>query len=85
LMNHPGAQERVRLEAEADYAFRQAFALCPTSREALFRSVNFFMMEGRVDDAIQLANTACVLTPGDEQYESLQSQLQNYRQQMPRK
>ena len=85
LMNHPRAEEKLRLEAEADYAFRQAFALCPTSREALFRSVNFFMMESRIDDAIQLANTACALTPGDEQYESLQSQLISCRERMPRR
>ena len=83
LMNHPGAEEKAQLEAEADYAFRQAFALCPTSREALYRSVNFLMMEGRIDDAIQMAGTACKLTPDDEQYENLLSQLKNYREQMP--
>ncbi len=85
LMNHPKAEEKAQLEAEADYAFRQAFALCPTSREALYRSVNFLMMEGRIDDTIQMASTACKLTPGDEQYENLRSQLQNVREQMPGK
>ena len=82
LMNHPGAAEKVRLEAEADYAFRQAFALCPTSREALYRSVNFLLMESRIDDAIQMAGTACKLTPNDEQYENLLTQLKGYGEQM---
>ncbi len=82
LMNHPKVGEKARLEAEADYAFRQAFALCPTSREAVYRSVNFLMTEGRIDDAIQMAGTACKLTPDDAQYENLRSQLKTDRGQM---
>ncbi|HTL16520.1 MAG TPA: DUF2723 domain-containing protein, partial [Patescibacteria group bacterium] len=35
----PGSPERQRMIREADFAFRQSFALCPYSPEALFRYV----------------------------------------------
>src|SRR5208337_164679 len=37
------AAEKTRMAAEADYAFRQAFALCPYSPEAVFRYANFLV------------------------------------------
>ena len=85
LMQHPGAAERGQLAAEADYAFRQAYAMCPSSREALFRYVNFLLFQARVDDAVSLASTAQELAPGDEQYNSLLRQLLNYQQQQSMK
>jgi len=39
-------------------------------------------MESRIDDAIQMAGTACKLTPNDEQYENLLTQLKGYGEQM---
>lgn len=83
LMN--GADSTRRLNVEADYAFRQAYALCPTSPEVLFRFVGFLMAHRRFDDAILLVQTTLRLTPADdhyyEQYENLMMQLKQYREQ----
>ena len=43
---------------EADFAFRQAWALCPYSPEAVFRYVNLLMSENRGADALLVAETA---------------------------
>jgi hypothetical protein len=76
-----GGGDRARLRAETDYSFRQAFALCPTSPEAVFRYVNFLLDGKRLDDAILLARTASGLDPENAQFSSLLSQLLNYRRQ----
>ena len=76
LDNDSKADDTARLRTEADYAFRQAFALCPTSPEVVFRYVNFLVLQGRIDDAILLAGTAQQLVPDNEQFHSLLSQLQ---------
>ena len=73
--------DKARLRAAADHAFRQAFALCPTSPEAVYRYVNFLLGENRFDDAILIARTAWKLTPENEQFEGLLSQLLDYRKQ----
>jgi hypothetical protein len=39
------AKERERMANEADYAFRQAVALCPYSPEAIFRCTSFLISE----------------------------------------
>ena len=38
---HTHAQEKARMNREADFAFRQSWALCPYSPEAVYRYVNF--------------------------------------------
>lgn len=56
---HAGsASERDRMAREADFAFRQAVALCPYSPEAVFRYVNLLMAEGRISDALLIAQMA---------------------------
>ncbi len=52
----PEAQQR--LLAEADLAFRQSFALCPYSPEAILRYSNLLASVNRLDDAILLTR-AC--------------------------
>ena len=42
----------------ADLAFRQAFALCPYSPEAILRYVGFLAAQGRKEDAIAVLETA---------------------------
>jgi hypothetical protein len=80
LTNKPGA-DRARLRAAADQAFRQAFALCPTSPEAVFRYINFLLSESRFADAVQIAQTARKLAPENEQYAALLKQLLSYQEQ----
>jgi hypothetical protein len=53
-----GATEKARMAREADFAFRQAWALCPDSAEAVFRYVAFLMEQERVADALLVAETA---------------------------
>jgi tetratricopeptide (TPR) repeat protein len=88
LMNGSGTGNVRRLNLEADYAFRQAYALCPTSPEVLFRYVNFLMAQRRFDDAILIVRTTLRLTPVDshfyDQYENLMMQLKQYREQAGR-
>ena len=42
----------------ADFAFRQAWALCPYSQETVYRYVNLLMSEGRIANALLVAETA---------------------------
>ncbi|HEX7541746.1 MAG TPA: hypothetical protein VF352_06415 [Anaerolineales bacterium] len=53
-----GEQEKKRMSEEADFAFRQAWALCPDSPEAVFRYVNFLLKQKRITDALLVAQTA---------------------------
>jgi len=72
-------EEKTRMTKAADLAFRQAFALCPSSPEAVYRYVNFLLKPGRVDDAIQVAQTALELSPDKGQLPGLVEQLQRFK------
>ena len=69
------ADEKQRMAKEADFAFRQAYALCPTSPEALFRYVNLLVSQNRQDDARLLAQTTLKLDPKNTSVQSLVEQL----------
>jgi hypothetical protein len=43
---------------ETDFAFRQAWVLCPYSPEAVFRYVDFLVKQKRTPDAILIAETS---------------------------
>jgi beta-lactamase regulating signal transducer with metallopeptidase domain len=58
-----GAADRERMAREADFAFRQACALCPYSPEAVFRYVNFLLAQNRIADALLVAKTAANMPP----------------------
>ena len=51
------AAEKQQMFAEAEFAFRQAFALCPGSPDAVFRYINMLIPQQRFDDAILIAET----------------------------
>src|SRR5207302_2368867 len=59
--------DRERMIKEADFAFRQAFAFCPYSPEAVFRYVNFLNSQNRTTDALRIAEAAqhCAPAMGD--------------------
>ncbi|MBX3746404.1 MAG: DUF2723 domain-containing protein [Verrucomicrobiae bacterium] len=61
--NARSLDEQQRMIKEADFAFRQAFAFCPYSPEAVFRYAQILSMVGRIDDALLIANTALRLDP----------------------
>ncbi|HWI56117.1 MAG TPA: M56 family metallopeptidase, partial [Bacillota bacterium] len=79
MNNAKNSDEKQRMGQEADFAFRQAYALCPTSPEALFRYVNLLISANRVDDAITLAQTSLKLDPKNQQVESLIEQLKKFK------
>jgi hypothetical protein len=55
----------------ADYAFKQAFAICPSSPETVFRYVNFLLKQGRKPDALLVAQTAATIDPKNTQLADL--------------
>ena len=70
------AGEKKRMNDAADFAFRQSWALCPYSPEAVFRYVNLLLSEGRTADAVLIAETAAKMPQLDtEQMRSLVTQL----------
>jgi len=51
---------------EADFAYRQAWALCPYSPEAIFRCANLLVDQQRKFDALVVAETAARVIPADD-------------------
>jgi tetratricopeptide (TPR) repeat protein len=72
-----------RVLKEAEFTFRQAFAFCPYSPEALFRYVNLLLPLNRVDDALLLAETCLKLDPYNAQVIGLVSNLQSIKIKCP--
>ena len=60
----------------ADFAFRQALAISPSSPETVFRYVNQLVEEGRTNDALLVAQTASNLAPENGQISALAQQLE---------
>ncbi|HTV75823.1 MAG TPA: hypothetical protein VMD57_02405, partial [Candidatus Baltobacteraceae bacterium] len=64
---------------ETDFAFKQSFAFCPYSPEAVFRYVNFLLSLGRLDDAMIVAQTCSKLDPYNSQVSDLITQLEKFK------
>jgi beta-lactamase regulating signal transducer with metallopeptidase domain len=73
--------DRQTLFTEADLAFRQAFALCPYSPEAVFRYVQLLLQLNRMEDARLVAQTCLKLDPDNGQVLGLVNSLQGFRKQ----
>ena len=56
------ATEKEGLVKAADLAFRQGFALCPYSGEAVHRYVNFLVAQKRTNDALLIAEAGAKIT-----------------------
>jgi thioredoxin-like negative regulator of GroEL len=74
---NPIAQQRMM--KEADFAFRQAFAFCPYSPEAVFRYVQLLLNTQRFDDALTVALTCQKLDPYNGQVIDLVDRLTKYK------
>jgi hypothetical protein len=83
LKHATDASEKDRMAHEADFAFRQAWALCPYSPEAVFRYVNFLLAQDRGADALLVAETAAQMPSmqgkDGEQLRNLVEQLQKFQ------
>ena len=66
---------------EADFAFRQAFALCPRSPEAVFRYVQLLTEQSRFDDALLVAESCLKLDPRNRQVQGLAENIKTYKKQ----
>ena len=69
--------EKPRMAKEADFAFRQAYALCPVSPETLFRYVQLLLSLDRANDARLLTETTLKLDPTNALIHSLLDNLKN--------
>jgi beta-lactamase regulating signal transducer with metallopeptidase domain len=65
------------MAAEADLAFRQAFALCPYSPEALQRYTTFLVSQGRTPDALAVAESARAVEPRNSEIQNLVQHLKD--------
>ncbi|MBA4147861.1 MAG: DUF2723 domain-containing protein [Verrucomicrobia bacterium] len=72
-------EELKRVIRETDFAFKQAFAFCPYSPEAVYRYVQFLSNQGRDDDAILIANTCLKFDPENGQIKGLAQQLESIK------
>jgi thioredoxin-like negative regulator of GroEL len=83
LKQAAGAAEKERMAREADFAFRQAWVLCPYSPEAVFRYVNFLLEQKRAADALLVAETAAQMPSmqgkDGEQLRGLVEQLKKFQ------
>jgi tetratricopeptide (TPR) repeat protein len=73
------AASQAALIRETDFAFKQAFAYCPYSPEAVYRYVNFLLPQGRFDDAILIAQTCQKLDPFNASITDLIKQLESFK------
>jgi tetratricopeptide (TPR) repeat protein len=71
--------EMQTLIRETDFAFKQSFAFCPYSPEAVYRYVNFLLQFNRIDDAITVAETCLKLDPYNDQVDNLVKQLRGFK------
>jgi tetratricopeptide (TPR) repeat protein len=74
-------ESQAALIRETDFAYKQAFAFCPYSPEAVFRYINFLMALGRSDDAMLIAETCRKLDPYNRSITDLITHLHEIRQQ----
>jgi tetratricopeptide (TPR) repeat protein len=71
-----------QLERECDFAFKQSFAFCPYSPEAVVRYANFLFQFQRFDDALIVAKTCQKLDPYNGQITGLIDQINQIKQQI---
>lgn len=71
VSNSKSPEERQRMIHEADFAFRQSFAMCPTNPDAVFRYVNLILQTSRPDEALVIARAAATLKPSEVEFKRL--------------
>ncbi len=79
--NAKSEAERQRALKEAEFAFKQAYAYCPYSPEALYRFVNILLRSGRIDEARLMAATSKKLDPANSGLDRLIDELEKIKQQ----
>jgi thioredoxin-like negative regulator of GroEL len=72
---------RQRMIKEADFAFRQALALCPYHPDAIVRYINFLLSLRRFDDALLVVATGLKFDPYNPQFLDLPPRLRAWQKQ----
>ncbi len=67
--------EYQHLLREAEFAYGQAFALCPYSPDALYRYAKLLTQINRLDDALLLTKTCLKLDPYNKQFRNVEERL----------
>ena len=75
-------QYRARMEKEAEFAFKQAFAYCPYS-EAAFHYIQLLLDSNRLGDALLVAETFLKLDPFNGQVQDMVRQLRAFNNAQP--
>ena len=81
----PGSRQQ--LQAAADLAFRQAFALCPTRSETAYGYISLLAQANRLDDALLVAQTSLACQAPDDQesvsqFQRLVDEVKAYQKQV---
>ncbi|HEY3853446.1 MAG TPA: DUF2723 domain-containing protein [Verrucomicrobiae bacterium] len=79
LQNSHIPAERARVTKEAEFAFKQAFAFCPYSPEAVFHFMDLLLTQNRIDEAIRVLQTCHKLDPYNGQISDWIDQLSHSR------
>lgn len=79
IQNTRNSAEQQRVLKEAEFAFKQSFAFCPYSPEAVFRYINILVSLNRFDDALLLSRTAILFDPANGQLKGLIDELERIR------
>ncbi len=74
------AEDQQRMLKEADFAFRQAFAFCPYSPEAMFRYTTLLVNAGRIDDALLVTETGLRFDRDNSTIQNWVEQLRGMKQ-----
>jgi len=72
------SEDKERMAKEADFAFRQAFALCPYG-EVVFRYVNFLVQQRRKTEALLAAQTVARIGPANGQLDVMIQALERMK------
>ena len=70
---------QLALIRETDFAFKQAFAFCPYSPEAVFRYINFLLQYNRLEDGLIVAKTYLKFDPYNGQAIDLVKNLEDFK------
>lgn len=73
--NSSSPEEKQRMTHEADFAFRQALALCTYQSSIMNSYCNFLLKQNRFEDALRLTETVGKFFPEDQRYQKFIRQV----------
>ena len=76
--NGKNSEKKRRMANEADFAFRQAFALCPWSKDTVTGYVHLLISENRFSDAVQVVETALEMGPHSAEFDPLAQEVRSH-------